>query len=113
MARMTGSWLSGPSAALPPRDPAAQDGYRGESLGLPETGAGSLARTGRRVAALFVDWLIAYGMAAIFVGLDGSISTVTLGIWLAIGVGAVSYFGFTPGQFFLGIQVVRIDMPVR
>lgn len=110
---MTGSWLSGPSAALPPREGADEDKYRGESLGLPEAGAGSLVRMGRRIAALFVDWLIAYGIAALFVGLNPSISTVTLGIWLAIGIGAVSYFGFTPGQFFLGIRVIRIDAPVR
>jgi uncharacterized RDD family membrane protein YckC len=113
---MTGSWLSGPSAALPPRDSAEEDRYRGESLGLPETGPDSLVRTGRRVAALFVDWLIAFGLAALVVGpdeLQGSISTVTLGFWMAIGIGAVSYFGFTPGQFFLGIRVIRIDGPVR
>jgi uncharacterized RDD family membrane protein YckC len=37
---------------------------------------------------------------------------VTLGVWLVIGVGAVTLFGFTPGQFFLGLRVARIDGPV-
>ena len=43
-------------------------GYRGERLGLPEEGPGSIARPGRRFAALFIDWalcmLIAYGLLA-------------------------------------------------
>ncbi|MBD0323760.1 MAG: RDD family protein [Aldersonia sp.] len=116
MARMTGSWLSGPSAGLPPRDGATKDTYRGEGLGLPESGPGSVVGTGRRVLALMIDWLIALGLAALFVGgqgLEGSISTVTLLIWLAIGIGSVSGFGFTPGQYFAGIRVVRIDAPAR
>ena len=38
-------------------------GYPGESLGLPQTGSGSLAPLGRRLGALLVDWLIAAGLA--------------------------------------------------
>ena len=48
-----GSWLSGPGSVQPPTRP---DGtawaYPGERLGLPEQGAGSVARFGRRFAAL-------------------------------------------------------------
>lgn len=43
-------------------------GYRGERLGLPEEGPGSVAPIGRRVGAIFLDWgmcaLIAYGLLA-------------------------------------------------
>jgi len=43
-------------------------GYRGERLGLPEEGPGSIAPIGRRLAAVFIDWilsvLIAYGLIA-------------------------------------------------
>ena len=60
-----GSWLSGP----PPVEPGTKDqgpnDYPGQRLGLPPTGPRSLARMGRRIAALFVDWLIAYGLAAL------------------------------------------------
>lgn len=111
---MTGSWLSGPSAALPPPDPTKQDSYRGESLGLPPTGPGSLVGMGRRVLAMFVDWLIAYGLAALILGgLDTRIGEVTLAIWFVFGVATVTLFGFTPGQYFTKIMVVRIDAPVR
>src|SRR6478752_714512 len=39
--------------------------YPGERLGLPQHGPGSIARFGRRSAALFVDWLLCYGLAAL------------------------------------------------
>lgn len=114
---MTGSWLSGPTAALPKRRAGAEpDKYRGESLGLPESGVGSLASTGRRVAALLIDWLLCVGVAAALLGgnaLSGAWSTMTLLIWLVVGVGAVTVSSFTPGQFFAGISVTRIDGPVK
>lgn len=117
MARITGSWLSGPSAAIPdhPRTTTLSR-YRGERLGLPEHGPGSLVGTGRRIAALFIDWLIALGIAALIFGdtsLSGAISTFTLLIWIVIGIGTVGLFSFTPGQFFVGVQVGRVDGPAR
>ncbi len=109
MARITGSWLSGPPADS--GGPATSE-FPGEHLGLPKTGAGSLAGMGRRIAALFVDWMIALGIAALIVR-SGSASSLTLLVWFVIGVGAVTLFGFTPGQYFLRLRTVRIDAPVR
>ena len=62
---MTGSWLSGLRAALPRDSDGTEMRYRGERLGLPEHGPGSIAGTGRRVAALTVDWLLALVVALI------------------------------------------------
>ena len=60
-----GSWLSGPPPVGPgPTDQRPND-YPGQRLGLPQSGPESLARMGRRIGALFVDWLIAYGLAAL------------------------------------------------
>ncbi|MGA8331214.1 MAG: RDD family protein [Mycobacterium sp.] len=88
-------------------------GYPGEALGLPEHGAGSLVGMGRRLAALIVDWLLAYGLAALGTtfGLISPrvMSTAILVIWLVLGVLAVRLFAFTPGQFALGLQVASID----
>lgn len=68
---------------------------------------------GRRIAALFVDWLIAYGLAALAlaVGLVSvpMLSTAVLVIWFVIGAAAVRLFGFTPGQFALGLVVISVD----
>jgi uncharacterized RDD family membrane protein YckC len=67
---------------------------------------------GRRSAALLLDWLAAVGIAALMVRASSSLSTVTLLVWFVLGVAAVATFGFTPGQYFLGIRVSRVDQPV-
>ena len=65
MGRWTGSWLSGPaSAGLAP--PVEQD-WRGQRLGLPATGVGSVAGLGRRLAAYGVDALASYLVASVLV----------------------------------------------
>ncbi len=110
MARISGSWLSGPDSARP-GEPGPGD-YPGKFLGLPEAGAGSLAPMSRRIVALFVDYFIAMGIAALIVHGAGSLNTVTYLVWFVIGVLTVILFGFTPGQFFLGLRTVRIDAQV-
>lgn len=88
-------------------------GYPGQRLGLPADGPGSIARTGRRAAALLVDWLIAYGLAGLglsvgVVSVD-TLSTVVLAVWFVLGVVSVRLFGFSPGQYVLGLRVASID----
>jgi hypothetical protein len=72
-----------------------------------------LARLGRRLAALVVDWFLAYGLAALAMTLGlispAVLSSAVLAIWLVLGVLAVRLFGFTPGQFALGLQVASVD----
>ncbi|MDP9394093.1 MAG: RDD family protein [Actinomycetota bacterium] len=58
-----GAWLEGPGAGL---DHDADEGYRGQRLGLPERGPGSLARIGRRIAALVVDWFASMLVTLLF-----------------------------------------------
>ncbi|MFE7801787.1 RDD family protein [Nocardia sp. NPDC057440] len=108
MARSTGSWLSGPPTN--PDDPATPE-FPGQYLGLPQSGPGSLPGMGRRIAALFVDWMIAVGISLLIVR-GSSASSLTLVIWFVIGVGAVTLFGYTPGQYFLRLRVIRVDAPV-
>ncbi len=107
MARELGSWLSGPQSL------SSREGYPGERLGLPATGTGSLAGLGRRASALVVDWLISYGLAGLGLaaGLYGSafLATAVLLVWLALGVVSVRLFGFTPGQYALGLRVASVD----
>ncbi|UQX09519.1 RDD family protein [Candidatus Mycobacterium methanotrophicum] len=109
MARRIVSWLSGPG----PLDSGPPQHYPGGRLGLPERGSGSLARLGRRMAALVVDWLLADGLAALGTALGlispRLLSSAVLLIWLALGVLAVRLFGFTPGQFALGLAVASVD----
>ncbi|MEV6119534.1 RDD family protein [Streptomyces sp. NPDC052077] len=103
-----GSWLSGPRSAI--EEAGADLGYRGEQLGLPEKGPGSLARPGRRLGALAVDWglclLIAH--ALITDGYGQTTSNWALLIFFALGVLTVGTLGFTPGKRLFGLRVVEL-----
>ncbi|EGX56555.1 integral membrane protein [Streptomyces zinciresistens K42] len=112
-----GSWLSGPRAAA--EEAGVDFGYRGEQLGLPQEGPGSLAGPGRRLGALAVDWgvslLIAYGLLT-----DGYGQTTgnwALLLFFVMGVLTVGTVGSTPGKRLFGIRVVALDTgtvsPVR
>jgi uncharacterized RDD family membrane protein YckC len=67
---------------------------------------------GRRVAALFIDWSLSYGLALLVMGFGGitkeMLSTAILVIWLLLGLVFVRLFGFTPGQLALGLGVVSV-----
>lgn len=109
MAREIGSWLSGPESV----EPDGPTGYPGQALGLPETGSRSLAGMGRRFAALIVDWFISYGLVGLLIATGvvatSMLSTAVLVIWFLLGVLSVRLFGFTPGQYALGLMVVPVD----
>ncbi|MCX4914308.1 RDD family protein [Streptomyces sp. NPDC060011] len=101
-----GSWLSGPRAAA--EDAGVDFGYRGEQLGLPEQGPGSIARPGRRLGALVVDWglclLIAYGLLTH--GYDQATGNWALLVFFVLGLLTVGTVGFTPGKRLFGLRVV-------
>ncbi|MGE0217797.1 RDD family protein [Mycolicibacterium sp.] len=106
MVRTMGSWLSGP-------EDQRSSSYPGERLGFPPSGSGSIARFGRRIAALCVDWLVCYGLAALAMtfGLvsEAALSTAVLVVWLVLGVVSVRLFGFTTGQLALGLKVASLS----
>ena len=92
---------------------ASGDYVRGQRLGLPGDGPGSLAGAGRRVAALAVDWAACALLVRAFVphleyGTAASGMT-TLGVFWA----QVSLFtwlvGASFGQRLAGLGVVRLD----
>jgi hypothetical protein len=68
---------------------------------------------GRRLVALFVDWLIAAGLALLALAFgaisDTVLSTVQLVVWLVLGAVSLRLFGFSPGQLLLGLQVGAVD----
>ena len=102
-----------PASGRESGDSGESQGYPGQPLGLPEHGPGSLARMGRRLVALLVDWLLAYGLAALGMTLGliplRMLSTAVLVIWLVLGIVAVRFFEFTPGQLALGLRVASVD----
>jgi uncharacterized RDD family membrane protein YckC len=80
---------------------------------LPPSGPGSLAPTGRRLAALMIDWLTSYGLAGLALAFgilsQRTLATAVLVIWFLLGLVAVRLFSFTPGQLVLGLQVAAVD----
>lgn len=95
----------------------APQAFRGEKIGLPRTGPGSLAPTGPRLAAFLVDALASALVAALFVphkaGSDGWADTLP-GSWSLIPL-AVDYVvgslvaGRTLGMYLLKLRLVRVD----
>ncbi|MFJ8977672.1 RDD family protein [Streptomyces sp. NPDC102282] len=104
-----GSWLSGPRAAA--EEMGADFGYRGERLGLPQEGPGSIAPLGRRFGALFIDWalcmVIAYGLLAR--GDQQAAGNWALGVFLVMSLLTVGTVGSTPGKRILGLRVLAED----
>ncbi|GGN84464.1 RDD family protein [Streptomyces albiflavescens] len=103
-----GSWLSGPRAAA--EEAGVDFGYRGEQLGLPEQGPGSIARPGRRFGALAVDWglclLIAYGLVTDSYNRAAQVwAPLILFVLIVLTVGSL---GFTPGKRLFGLRVVSL-----
>lgn len=108
------SWLSGPDSVRPltRRDGTAWE-YPGQRLGLPQEGPGSVARLGRRVLALVIDWFAALLLVRLFLphldyGTPAS-SFATLGIFAAEVALFTWLAGSSFGQRLLGLQVARMD----
>jgi len=114
-----GSWLAG-SASAPEPDASAESTsvqrHRGERLGLPAAGPGSVASLGRRLGAFVLDCLMATLITSMFVH-PRFMRTETMQTlnywsvltWLLITVISTSFFGFTPGMAVFGIRVARLD----
>jgi uncharacterized RDD family membrane protein YckC len=92
-----GSWLSGP-------DTSGISKYPGERLGLPESGPGSIARAGRRIVAICIDWGIALLISNFAFGGD---SWATLAVFAIEQTLLVGTLGYSIGHRIMGIAVVR------
>ena len=88
-------------------------GHPGARFGLPAEGVASVAGLGRRVAALAIDWLLAYVIALLIGGPDPFQSTTlqwtVLAIWFGLTALPVAVFGASAGMTALGIRVASID----
>lgn len=85
---------------------ANEQKWAGQRLGLPESGEGSLAKVGRRVLALLIDWGIALLVSQAFANGDATFTLVVFGLsqWLLIAT-----LGYSVGHRLLGLQVRRLD----
>ena len=97
---------------MPVQNP--RESFPGKSLGLPPSGAGSLASWQSRIAALIIDWAASMAVAA---GLFGS-AVLTGGGWQAWMILAVFFVestilsalaGGSFGQLLAGVGIARLD----
>ncbi|MDT0452122.1 RDD family protein [Streptomyces hesseae] len=104
-----GSWLSGPRAAA--EDMGIEFGHRGERLGLPESGPGSVAPLGRRFGALAIDWALCMLIAFAFLaqGNQQRAGNWALLIFLVLSLLTVGTVGSTPGKRLFGLRVIAED----
>lgn len=84
---------------------APQSTYPGQRLGLPATGPGSIARVGRRLAALALDWTAAVLISVAFFAYD---SLATLTIFAIVQVVFIPTLGGSPGHRLLGLRVAAM-----
>ena len=86
------------------------DYYPGADLGLPETGAGSIASMGRRLGAIFIDWLLCtFIVVAIIRPARPNVEYWTLLVFAGQDYLLTALTGFTIGKRLLRIRVVRLN----
>ena len=96
----------------------APQAYRGQRIGLPAAGRGSLAPVGLRLGAYVVDALASALVAALFVHRSGSGAAGRLpGTWSLVPF-AIDYVvgmlvaGRTLGMYLFGLRIIRVSRNV-
>ncbi len=89
---------------------AEHPGYPGEDLGLPEVGRGSVAGWGRRLGALFIDWMVCTLLVVALVRPPApDVGMWTLAIFGLQDLILTSVTGLTLGKVATRIRVARLD----
>jgi uncharacterized RDD family membrane protein YckC len=84
---------------------AAENTYPGERLGLNAGGSRSIARVGRRIGALAIDWAAAVIISIAFFQYD---SIATLLIFAVVQIIFIPTIGGSPGHRILGMRLVMV-----
>ena len=109
--RDIGSWLSGPKAAL--EDQGIDFGFPGQRYGLPQQGVGSVARMGRRILGLSIDWfaaiLVTHLIFADLVYGSGDFGAATLGVFAVEVFLLTATTGASFGYRIVGIRLVSVS----
>lgn len=92
-------------------------GYRGERLGLPPSGPGSVAPFGRRLLAILIDWFASLLVVRLAfpslvpgdAGGSGDYGLATLAVFTLEVAVLTSVSGASFGQRIMGICVRRVD----
>lgn len=99
---------------VPNRPMTAPQRYRGEAIGLPSTGRGSLTTIGPRLGAYLTDAVAAAVLAALFTPHGAGVAGKLPGLYSLIPfvldyVVGVLVAGRTLGMFLFGLRLIRVD----
>lgn len=83
-------------------DTVSENSYPGQRLGMPAVGTGSIARPGRRIAALAIDWACAVIVSIAFFSYD---SFATLAVFAIVQLVMLPTLGGSPGHRLLGLRL--------
>ncbi|MBC7723748.1 MAG: RDD family protein [Burkholderiaceae bacterium] len=86
-----------------PTSGASSQAWPGQRLGLPARGPRSIARPGRRFAALCIDWGIAYGVSYFFFGNEGLATSLIFAVFQTV---MILFVSGGIGHLLLGMRVV-------
>jgi uncharacterized RDD family membrane protein YckC len=101
------SWLDGPGR-VPGGRPGGEQDYPGQRLGRPAEGPGSVARFGRRLVGVGVDWLLALLIANALLRPLHWGSFAPLAVFFAQHALLVGTVGTTIGHRLVGLRVERL-----
>ena len=89
-----------------PETPPAFPQWPGQHLGLPESGPRSIARYGRRLAAIAIDWALAVVLAVAFFQYD---ALVLQGLFVLLQIVPLVLLNASVGHLLLGMRLQRIE----
>lgn len=91
-----------------PGDSGVSGPFPGERLGLPREGARSVGRFGRRLGAISIDWIVAYGLSFAFARTDQGTAdaTVTLVIFAVMQIVLITLLTGSLGHLVVGLRLV-------
>ncbi len=101
----------------PSREQPVAIAYPGQRLGRPEKGSGSVARWGRRIAALVINWVASMLVVGLVIGHQqwaaqdpsGWRSLLTMLVFLVEATVLTALVGGSFGQLATRIMVARVD----
>lgn len=106
---MIGSWLGGPRSLA--QAAGIELGYPGQRLGLPADGVNSVAGSGRRLLATFIDWMIASLAVRAFVPHPTWVEKLWLppAAFALLDLALITTLGAGMGGLLLRTRVARLD----
>lgn len=87
-------------------DLSIENSYPGERLGRPTTGPQSVARVGRRLAAIAIDWACAVIISMAFFSYD---PMATLAVFAAVQIVFIPTIAGSPGHRLMGMRLTMLD----